>query len=221
MRRARRSTTRSARPASERRSRRRRRVVRAGARARARAARRLLRARARAESAERGVAEDASRGAAKSRERPLLERQGCHGARRPRRRRASSSSKRFASTIAMRMRTTCSASFSASRASCPRRSAHLERATALQPFSADAHYNLGVALWYSAAKDRALTELKQSVVLDPACGACLRLPGHRAARRRRPADGAGQPAARHRGAAADRCRLRRSRHHIPSRRRAR
>ena len=34
--------------------------------------------------------------------------------------------------------------------------AHLERAITLRPASSDAHYNLGVALWYSGSKDRAL-----------------------------------------------------------------
>jgi tetratricopeptide (TPR) repeat protein len=63
-------------------------------------------------------------------------------------------------------------SFSASRASCPR---HSDTSSARRRCSRSRPtrtYNLGVALWYSAAKDRALTELKQSVVLDPACGAC-------------------------------------------------
>src|SRR4029079_19666111 len=33
---------------------------------------------------------------------------------------------------------------------------HLERAVALQRESADAHYNLGVALWYSGSKEKAV-----------------------------------------------------------------
>ena len=51
-----------------------------------------------------------------------------------------------------------------------RPSRHLERAIALQPDSPGAHYHLGVALWYSGAKDRATAGLRQSVKLDPAAG---------------------------------------------------
>ena len=66
--------------------------------------------------------------------------------------------------------TRCSASRSASRESFRQPSRHLERAIALQPASPDAHYHLGVALWYSGEKDRAVAELQQSVKLDPAAG---------------------------------------------------
>ena len=99
--------------------------------------------------------------------------------------------------------------------------AHLERAIALQPESADAHYNLGVALWYSGSKDRAVTELRESVTLDPAAGASHAFLGTALRERGDLAGRAGQPAARHRAAAADRGRLRRSRHHLSAGGRAR
>src|SRR5262249_2727522 len=35
----------------------------------------------------------------------------------------------------------------------------------------EAHYHLGVALWYSDAKNRAVPELRESTRLDPASGA--------------------------------------------------
>ena len=41
----------------------------------------------------------------------------------------------------------------------------------MRPELAEAHYNLGVALWYSGARDRAIRELRESVRLDPAAGA--------------------------------------------------
>jgi tetratricopeptide (TPR) repeat protein len=41
---------------------------------------------------------------------------------------------------------------------------------ALRPESAEARYSLGVALWYAGSRDRALSELRQSVTLDPAAG---------------------------------------------------
>ena len=85
---------------------------------------------------------------------------------------------------------------------------------ALQPASADARYNLGLALWYSGSKDKALEALRESVRLDPAAGAAqaflgvaLRdhgdLPGARASLQR--AD---------RAAAADGGGLRRSRQRL-------
>ena len=51
--------------------------------------------------------------------------------------------------------------------------AHLKRAVQLRPEFSDAHYNFGVALWYSGSQDRekAISELRQSVRLDPAAGA--------------------------------------------------
>jgi tetratricopeptide (TPR) repeat protein len=48
---------------------------------------------------------------------------------------------------------------------------HLERAVKLRPSFADAHYNYGVALWYSGMKAQAISELSESVRLDPAAGA--------------------------------------------------
>src|SRR5207248_7536936 len=48
---------------------------------------------------------------------------------------------------------------------------HLERAVKLRPDYADAHYNYGVALWYSGMKTQAISELNESVRLDPAAGA--------------------------------------------------
>ena len=47
---------------------------------------------------------------------------------------------------------------------------HLERSVALRPEWAEAHYNLGVALWYSGSKERSISELRESVRLDPAAG---------------------------------------------------
>ena len=52
----------------------------------------------------------------------------------------------------MPRRTTCLASCSGRPATSPSALEHLERATALRPDSPDAHYNLGVAFWYSGAK---------------------------------------------------------------------
>ena len=60
---------------------------------------------------------------------------------------------------------------------------HLERAVALRPESAEAHFNLGVALWYSGSRDRALVELRRSSssILPPA--AATRFSAPRCARR--------------------------------------
>ena len=52
------------------------------------------------------------------------------------------------------------------------RSRYASRAAiALAPESADAHYNLGMALWYRGSKDEALKELRHSIDRDPAMGA--------------------------------------------------
>jgi len=48
---------------------------------------------------------------------------------------------------------------------------HLERAVALQPDFAEAHYNFGVALWYAGSKVRSVSEVREAVRLDPAAGA--------------------------------------------------
>ena len=76
--------------------------------------------------------------------------------------RATSSTEALRVDDQTRRRTTCSASFSASRGTCPRRSPTSSGRSRSSPFSADAHYNLGVALWYSGAKDRALAELRRA-----------------------------------------------------------
>ena len=68
------------------------------------------------------------------------------------------------------MRTRCSASRSASRESFRRPSLTSNERSRSSPESPDAHYHLGVALWYSGEKDRAVAELQQSVKLDPAAG---------------------------------------------------
>ena len=44
---------------------------------------------------------------------------------------------------------------------------HLQRATILRPESSEARYNLGAALWYSGAREKAIAELRESVRLDP------------------------------------------------------
>ena len=136
-----------------RRSRRRRHRVREGARDRSRAARRLLRARRHAEAAER--VRRASRGR-RRRVRPTIS----YRARRTRPRRGELTAAReqldrgaASRRHVTRRRTTCSASSWASRETCRSALAHLERAVALQPGFAEAHYNLGVALWYSGSKD--------------------------------------------------------------------
>ena len=61
----------------------------------------------------------------------------------------------------------------------------------------------------------------ESVTLDPAAGASHAFLGTALRETRRSGRGAGEPAARDRAPAADRRRLRRPRHHLPSRRRAR
>ena len=48
---------------------------------------------------------------------------------------------------------------------------HLQRSVELRPDLADAHYNLGVALWYSGSRDQAIPELREAVRLDPTAGA--------------------------------------------------
>src|SRR5438552_2474280 len=48
---------------------------------------------------------------------------------------------------------------------------HLERAVALQPDFAEAHYNFGVALWYAGSKVRSVSEVREPARLDPAAGA--------------------------------------------------
>lgn len=48
---------------------------------------------------------------------------------------------------------------------------HLKRAVALRPDLSDAHYNFGVALWYSGSKGQGISELQDAVRLDPASGA--------------------------------------------------
>ncbi len=98
---------------------------------------------------------------------------------------------------------------------------HLERAIALRPESAEAHYNLGVALWYSGAKDRAVTELRESVTARSRGRRQLRVSRNRAARDGRSGRRAGEPAARDRASAADGGGLRRSGHHLSSHRRRR
>jgi tetratricopeptide (TPR) repeat protein len=45
---------------------------------------------------------------------------------------------------------------------------HLQRATILRPDWAEARHNLGAALWYSGARERAIAELREGVRLDPA-----------------------------------------------------
>ena len=44
---------------------------------------------------------------------------------------------------------------------------HLQRATILRPESAEIRHNLGAALWYSGAREKAIAELRESVRLDP------------------------------------------------------
>ena len=88
-------------------------------------------------------------------------------ARRPRAARRGPASRREVTP----RRTRCSASRSASRATCRRPSLTSSGRSRCDPDSSEAHYNLGVALWYSGEKDRAVTELRESVKLDPAAGA--------------------------------------------------
>ena len=47
---------------------------------------------------------------------------------------------------------------------------HLNRAIALSPDYSEAHYNLGVALWYSGSKIKAVAELHESVEQNTAAG---------------------------------------------------
>lgn len=47
---------------------------------------------------------------------------------------------------------------------------HLRRAVELGPDSAEAHYNLGAALWYNGSRVQAIAELRESVRLNPAAG---------------------------------------------------
>ena len=47
---------------------------------------------------------------------------------------------------------------------------HLNRAIALSPDYAEAHYNLGVALWYSGSKEKAVAELRESTRQNLAAG---------------------------------------------------
>jgi tetratricopeptide (TPR) repeat protein len=47
---------------------------------------------------------------------------------------------------------------------------HLNRAIVLSPDYAEAHYNLGVALWYSGSKEKAVAELQESIRQNPAAG---------------------------------------------------
>jgi len=54
---------------------------------------------------------------------------------------------------------------------------HLERAAALRPDSAEVHYNYGAALWYDGAKNKAISELKTSIRLDPSATASYGLLG--------------------------------------------
>ena len=57
--------------------------------------------------------------------------------------------------------------------------------------------------------------MRKSVLLDPAAGRRPRVSRHRAARDGRPRGSPGEPAARDRGPASDRRRLRRPGHHVP------
>lgn len=54
---------------------------------------------------------------------------------------------------------------------------HLEHAATLLPDSPEVHYNYGAALWYGGAKQKAISEFKTSIRLDPSAAASYALLG--------------------------------------------
>ena len=116
-------------------------------------------------------------------------------------------------------RTTCWGSFSASREICLRpsvTSSARSRSSPTPPRPLQPRRRAVV----QRLEGRALAELRESVRLDPAAGASQAFLGT-ALREHGDSRGAGKPAARDRAAAADRRGLRRSRHHVSARGRAR
>ena len=67
----------------------------------------------------------------------------------------------------MRRRTRCRAIVLGQQGNLSAALPHLQRATILRPESSEARYNLGAALWYSGAREKAIAELRESVRLDP------------------------------------------------------
>ena len=67
----------------------------------------------------------------------------------------------------MRRRTRCRDTSSASRATCQPRFHTCSGPPILRPESAEIRHNLGAALWYSGAREKAIAELRESVRLDP------------------------------------------------------